>query len=79
MSDREHLEALYTFMTDREFILGTEPGVRDMVKRYQHPPMTLLYRVSMRMTVNDYDALSAIMKAIETHLNPVEETTDAAV
>jgi len=79
MTDREHLEVLFKFLTGRQFILGDEQGIKDMVKRYQQPPMTMLHRVSMRMTVNDYNELAAIMKTIEAHLKPVEETADDPV
>lgn len=79
MTDHELLLALYTFMKNRTFIGGDEASVKDMVQRYKQPPLTMLNRVAMQMTVNDYNLLVAIMQRIQGHLEPVEETTDADI
>lgn len=72
MTDRELLELLVGFIKRGDFIAGDEAGVLDMVKRYQHPPLTMHYRVAMRMTVNEYNELARTMKQIEVHLKETE-------
>ena len=70
-TDRELLEELFNFMVKRSYIMGDKASVRDMVSRYRDPPLTMLFRVSMKMTVNDYNTLAELLKKIAAHLNPV--------
>jgi len=79
ISDRELLEALYAFLLKQNYVLGDTTGIKDMVLRYQQPPLTMLHRVAMRMSVNDYNTLAQLMKDIEAHLKPAEETAHDAV
>lgn len=71
MTDRELLEQLFKFFQNREFILGDEKSVRDMVTRYQRPPLTLAYRVAMKMKVHEFSELSTLLEKIAIHLQPV--------
>lgn len=79
MTDRELLVAIFEFMKNRTFIGGDEASVKDMVKRYQQPPLTMLNRVAMQLTVNDYNLLVAILQRIQAHLEPIEESTNADI
>lgn len=76
--DRELLEKLFAFLAQRNFILGEEQTVRDMVLRYKQPPMTMLNRVAMQMTINDYKELGKLLEQIDGHLHPQpqEETVE---
>lgn len=72
MSDRELLQRLFDMLRQRNFILGDEASVRDMVQRYRQPPVTLHQRVAMQLTVAEYQALAALLSEINQHLK--EET-----
>jgi hypothetical protein len=77
MTDREALEALFRFMANRNFVSGTPEVVRDMVKRYEQPPLTMHYRVAMQMTKAEYDSVSLLLTRIMHHLKPPEVIEDA--
>lgn len=77
MTDREALEALFIFMANRTFVSGTPEVVRDMVKRYEQPPLTLHNRVAMQMTKAEYDSVSLLLTRIMHHLKPREVTEDS--
>jgi len=70
MTDRELLEEIFNFMVKRNYIMGDEISVRDMVTRYQQPPLTLLHMVVMQMTVEDYATLDDLLRRIVEHFNP---------
>lgn len=72
MSDRELLIQLAYFLTKRTFITMDDANLTDLVQRYQHPPLTAHNRVAMQMTVNEYNALAALLTTIESHLKQVE-------
>lgn len=81
-SDRELLERLFNLLVRRNFIIGDEASTRDMVKRYQRPPVTMHNRVAMQMTIPEYKALGDLLAEIDKHLNPAaaaeEETRESA-
>lgn len=77
MTDREALEALFKFMANRTFVSGTPEVVRDMVKRYEQPPMTMHNRVAMQMTKAEYDSVSLLLTRIMYHLKPPEVVEDS--
>lgn len=68
MTDREMLQQLADFLNKRTFAQGDEASVRDMVKRYANPPLTLVNRVSMRLTVTEFNQLNTLMQKINRHL-----------
>lgn len=70
MTDSELLEKLFHFMAARNYVLGDEQGVRDMVLRYKQPPLTMHHRVAMQMTVQDYKDLTELLEQIVEHFNP---------
>lgn len=70
MTDRELLQELFDFMVKRNFVLGDEKSVRDMVLRYAQPPLTMHHRVCMQMTVQDYEKLGKLLERIVEHFNP---------
>lgn len=70
MTDAQLLEELFRFMVQRNFIMGDEASVRDMVLRYKQPPLTLHHMVVMQMTKNDYDKLTDLLARIVEHFNP---------
>lgn len=74
MTDRELLEQLFGFLKQRSFVIGDEASTRDMVQRYQRPPVTMLHRVAMQMTTQDYNNLGTLLNRIDDHL---KETTPA--
>lgn len=79
MSDRELLEALFDFMVKRNFVIGDEVSVKDMVLRYKQPPLTMHQRVCMQMTVRDYANLEKLLERIVEHFDPnviIEEPHD---
>jgi hypothetical protein len=79
------LKKLFDFMVGRNFIAGDVASVKDMVKRYKQPPLTMHNRIAMQMTVNEYDALFPLLTEIQQYLypvvysKPVEETVDEPV
>ncbi len=77
MTDREALEALFKFMAGRNFVSGTPEVVRDMVKRYQQPPLTMHHRVAMQMTRAEYRDVSLLLTRIMHHLKPPEVVEDS--
>lgn len=68
MTDRELLEQLFGFLIKRNFILGDPDAVRDMVLRYKQPPVTMLNRVAMQLTEQEYRNLDDLLKKINRHL-----------
>lgn len=68
MTDHDLLVKLFTFLKARDFVLGNEGSVKDMVKRYQRPPLTMHYRACMQLTVQDYKDLAVLLTEIDTHL-----------
>lgn len=84
--ERLLLEKLYPFLIGRNFVQGMPDMLRDMTKRYQQPPLTMLYRVGMQMTVPEYEhffglitELHEYMMATATPAQAVEVTTDDPV
>lgn len=84
--ERVLLDKLYAFLLGRNFVQGMPDMLRDMVKRYQQPPLTMHYRVGMQMTVNEYDyffdlitELHEYMMAQPTIETPVEVIVDDSV
>lgn len=67
-TDRELLVQLFGFLFKRNFILGDPDAVRDMVQRYKQPPVTMLNRVAMQLTEQEYRNLDALLKKINRHL-----------
>lgn len=74
MTEREMLQKLFDFMVARNYVGGDVDSVRDMVKRYKQPPLTMHYRVAMQMTVNEYDALFPLLTEIQQYLYPATYT-----
>lgn len=70
MNDRELLEKLFNLLVRRNFIVGDETSVRDMVTRYQQPPLTMFHRVAMQMTIAEYKVLGDLLEEIVEHFNP---------
>lgn len=70
MTDRVLLERLFNLLVRRNFIVGDETSVRDMVKRYQQPPLTMHHRVAMQMTIDEYKLLGDLLEEIVEHFNP---------
>ncbi|MBA3867780.1 MAG: hypothetical protein H0X30_01350 [Anaerolineae bacterium] len=68
MSDRKMLQQLANFLNKRIFIQGDEKSIRDMVTRYANPPLTLVNRVSMRLTVSELNQLNTLMQKVNRHL-----------
>jgi hypothetical protein len=79
MTDREMLQQLATFLNKRTFIQGDEASIRDMVKRYANPPLTLVNRVSMRLTVNELNQLNSLMQKVNGHLQSTLHNEEKAV
>lgn len=75
-TDRELLQQLFDLLKTRKFVAGDETSVRDMVKRYQQPPLTMYFRVVMQLTKADYDRLGKLLDQVNEHLNPAPEETD---
>lgn len=67
-TDRELLVQLAAFLNKRQFIAGDEASIRDMVMRYANPPLSLVNRAAMRMTVGELNQLNALMGKINQHL-----------
>lgn len=76
-TDRELLEELFNFMVKRNYIQGDEESVRDMVKRYKQPPLTLYHMVIMQMTMQDYAELTKLLERVVEHFNPDNITEEA--
>lgn len=74
MTDRELLYQLFMMLTKRNFVIGDEASTRDMVKRYQQPPVTMYHRVAMQMTIAEYNELSVLLEKILEHFNPYAAT-----
>lgn len=72
MTDRELLEKLFNLLVRRNFIVGNEESTRDMVKRYQQPPLTMHHRVAMQMTIAEYKVLGNLLEEIVEHFKPAE-------
>ncbi len=70
MTDRELLERLYAFLTTKAYITADKESVVDMCQRYKNPPMTLLNRSAMRMTLKEYAALNDLLKQVKEQLEP---------
>lgn len=68
MTDRELLQQLFNFLKARRFVAGDEASVRDMVRRYKQPPLTIHYRAAMQLTVADYQQLGSLLEAVKIHL-----------
>lgn len=85
MTEREMLQKLFDFMAGRNFIAGDTDSVKDMVRRYKQPPLTMHFRVAMQMTKTEYDTLYALLTEIQPYLYPIsyvkptEETVDEPV
>lgn len=80
--DRELLEQVYLFLHERDFVLGDEGSVRDMVNRYARPPLTLRNRACMQLTIQEYKMLAIILVTIGKHLYPekfIEESSSDAI
>lgn len=77
MTDRDTLQLLYAFFIGRNFIQGDTESVKDMVKRYKQPPLTMYHRVCLQMTKPEYDALKDLLIKIGQHLKPVEMVEDS--
>jgi hypothetical protein len=77
MTDRELLERLFNTLVRRNFIVGDEVSTRDMVKRYQQPPLTMHHRVAMQMTLAEYKALGNLLEEIVEHFNPANAVEPA--
>lgn len=73
MTDRELLEQLFNLLVRRNFIVGDETSVRDMVKRYQQPPLTMHHRVAMQMTIAEYKVLGDLLEEIVEHFKPTDQ------
>ena len=81
MTDHELLVSLFEFLKARDFVLGNEGSVRDMVTRYARPPLTMHYRCAMQLTMQDYKDLALLLSKIDAHLkqeNTTEETREPA-
>lgn len=78
-TDRELLVELFDFLKNRSFIMGDKEGVRDMALRYKQPPLTMYYRIAMKMTIDDYNQLAALMNRIDEHLNAAIKSKYAVV
>ena len=76
MSERELLEQLAAFLRGRNFIQGDPASIKDMVQRYQQPPLTMHNRVAMQMTVAEYRQLGTLLETISQHLK--EDTVEPA-
>lgn len=72
LTDRELLEQLATFLRGRNFITGDAASIKDMVQRYQQPPLTMLNRVGMQMTLTDYRQLGVLLETISNHLKEAD-------
>jgi hypothetical protein len=72
MTDRALLEQLFAFLKERDFVLGNETSVKDMVLRYARPPLTMHYRAAMQLTIQDYKTLGKLLKTLDDHLKEVE-------
>lgn len=79
-TDRQLLEELYGFLLGKNFVqFSGLDSLRDMVKRYQNPPLTMHKRVCMQMTVNEYDAYFALITKVHEHImgtTPIEAKND---
>jgi hypothetical protein len=76
-TDRELLKEMFDFLAKRNYIEGTPQSIKDMVVRYQQPPLTMYHRVCMQMTKKDYDNLGKLLERVLEHFAPapaVEET-----
>lgn len=71
MTDREMLEKLFAFFVGRDFVTAAPEAIKDMVKRYEQPPLTMYRRVAMQMTQQQYDELVPLLMEIQQHLFPV--------
>ena len=78
MTERELLQELFDSLKNQDFVVGDETSTRDMVKRYQRPPITMHRRVAMQFTVAEYHKLSATLKKINRYLNPVQPAEEEA-
>jgi hypothetical protein len=72
MNDRELLAEIYEFLRHRNYITVDKKSVVDMVQRYQNPPLTLLNRAAMQMTLSEYAAFSKLLKRIGEQLKEPE-------
>lgn len=72
MTDRELLIELYGFLSKRNYITADKVSVTDMTQRYQNPPMTLLNRAAMQMTLSEYAALGKLLKRVGERLKEPE-------
>lgn len=71
------LELLFAFFVGRNFVQGDPASIKDMVKRYQQPPLTIYHKVCLQMTKAEYDALAGLLVRIGEHLKPVEMIEDS--
>lgn len=71
------LELLFSFFVGRNFVEGDPASIKDMVKRYQQPPLTMYHKVCLQMTKAEYDALAGLLVRIGEHLKPVEMIEDS--
>lgn len=76
MTDRELLRQLFAFLAGRNYVKGDPESIRDMVRRYQQPPLNMHYRICAQMTKAEYDSLSILLVRIQHHLKPPELTED---
>jgi len=70
MTDLELLQALFEFLTKRNYIFGEEDVIRDMVLRYKEPPLTLYNRVCFQMTLADHIRLNDLLGKVLERFDP---------
>lgn len=84
--ERILLDKLYAFLLGRNFVQGMPDMLRDMVKRYKQPPLTMHYRVGMQMTVPEYDHLFDLITELHEYMmaqtlieTPIEVMVDDSI
>lgn len=78
MNEYELLQELFDALKNQDFVVGDEASTRDMVKRYQRPPITMHRRVAMQFTIPEYHAVASILKKIDAYLKPAEPVEEEA-
>lgn len=69
-TDRELLEEVFRMLQGRNYVTLNYEALRDMVTRYNYPPLTMHFRYAMQLTQPDYERLGKLLARIDEHLNP---------
>lgn len=68
MTERELLAILYNFIVTKQIIVGDDASIKDMVVRYKFPPLSVLYPVCLRMTLQQSNELNEILRKAQALL-----------